>query len=197
MSKQSEEDGDSSNSQAHSPEELQSSTSDKTDLMEQILKQDRDAEEQQQQSDFSDTEDQQQQSDTEDQLQQSDTEHRLQRSDTEDQLQQSSLIPDGMNSALQQRNESRAEQVSCCSTPTDEDEDNEYHYDQQYKESQDEPDWEPKYAQDHHKTLTSTGGKATYPMKSKRNVSTVHLIVADDDEGAVREEGKACVCIYA
>ena len=142
--------------------------------MEQIPKQDRDAE------------DQQQQSDTEDQLQQS---------DTEDQLQQSSLMPDGINSAVQQRNESRAEQVSRSSTPTDKDEDNEYHYDQQYEESQDEPDWEPKDTQDYHKTLTSTGGKATYPMK--RKVSRVHLIVADDDEGAIREEGKACLCIYA
>ena len=123
-----------------------------------------------------------------------------QDSDAEDQQQQSDLMPDDVNSAMQQSssNDSGVDHVSHTSMPTGEDEDDESHRDQQYEQSQEVPDQVPHDTQTYRKTLPSTSGKATYPMKSKRNVSRVHLIVADDDEGAIGEEGEGihtCVCV--
>ena len=108
-----------------------------------------------------------------------------QDSDIEDQQQPSDSLPD---TPLQQIDDFGADQVSHSSKSTEEDEDDEDDYGQLFEESHDVPPGrEPSDTQDYLRTLPSTSGKATYPMKSKRRV----LIVADDDEeGAVREEGK-------
>ena len=111
-------------------------------------------------------------------------------SDTEDHQQpapDSDSLPESVISAVQQGDDSGADQVSHSSESIEEDVD---YYNQQHEESHDEPDWESNNTQDNHKTLSSTSSKATYPMKSKRNVSRVRLIVADDEESVIREEGK-------
>ena len=124
-----------------------------------------------------------------------------QDSDAEDHQQQSDLMPDDVNSAMQQSDDSGDDHISHTSMPTGEEEDDESHHNQQYEQSQEVPDQVPHDTQTYRKTLPSTSGKATYPMKSKRNVSRVHLIVADDDEGAIGEEGEGihtcvCVCVF-
>ena len=122
-------------------------------------------------------------------------------SDTEDHQQlapDSDSLQESVISAEQQGDDSGADQVSLSFESIEEYVD---YYDQQHEESHDEPDWESNDTQDNHKTLPSTSSKATYPMKSKRNVSRVRLIVADDEEGIIREEGKGicglckfCLC---
>ena len=129
------------------------------------------------------------------------TQIQQQDSDTEDQPQpqpQSPLPespPDSENSEVQQPIDDSGASDQVSHRLIEEDEDSEGQYNQQYEE--------PRDAQDYLETMPSASGREAYhgPMKSKRNVPRVHLIVAEDDEEGIvgGEEGKGintCVCVH-